>query len=115
MFKSLLALAAVGIAAVRSAKVPGDELQVTKDVTFDNAYPTGGEVVTPEQFGLREFTGSGGCEIKNGSESEEFPIGGAFFDYANGKVLLQNSKTGKEVANGKDASKVVVRVTAIGR
>jgi hypothetical protein len=104
----------VTVSTVRTPKVQGDERWSETDVTFDSSYPTGGEPVTASQFGLGRVI-SGFAQLVNGSESETDPVGSAFFDVANMKLKLNNSKTSKEIAGEKDMSKVIVRVFAGGK
>lgn len=104
----------VAVAAVRTAKVQGDEFWTETDLTFDNEYVTGGEPVTAEDLGLSRVTG-GFAVLANPGEAEATPINFTFFDVPNLKVKLFNGKTSKELANEADASKVVVRVFAFGK
>lgn len=103
----------VSTAVVRPAQVPGAERVALADVIFDASYAEGGEPLTPAQLGLRTVTFAI-CQIRNGSESEEF-VAEAWYSPAQQKIHLISGKTGKEVASGKDMSKVNVRVTAWGK
>jgi hypothetical protein len=115
MFVALLlaALAAIGISRVQAPRVPGAEKRTVTRITFDNSYPTGGEVVAPEDLGLQRVVFAQ-AEVVHGSESAELLVTNADYDVANEKLKLLDAKTGKELADTKDASKVVVQVVAWG-
>lgn len=117
LFKFFMLLLAVTVKTVSTAKVSGSDRETETDVTFDNSYPTGGEVVTAEQSGLTRVT-SGYCQLLNGTEAEATPVTSAVLlpqEDGSAKVKLLNGKTSKELANEADASKVVVRVFARGK
>lgn len=114
---------AISVSSVRTAKVPGDEVWTETDVTFDESYPTGGEVVTPAQLGLNRVTG-GFCNVKTPGTAKAV---NAFFDVDNLKVKLnvatvtedeEEAITGvqvAELANEASAASTVVRVYAYGK
>lgn len=111
-FFYFLALSAIAVKSI-SRKVPGSEKRAIVQVTFDNSYPTGGEVLTAQEIGLKRITFAQ-CQILNGSESAEKRVTNAVYDITNEKLKLIDSATGKELANTADASKVVVQVVAFG-
>lgn len=113
IFLGFAALMAVAIARVQKPTVVGKERRTVSRVTFDNAYPTGGEVVSAEDLGLQRVTFAQ-AEVVHGTESAEKRVSNAEYDKANGKLKLLDNATGKELANGADASKVVVQVVAYG-
>lgn len=94
-------------------RVPGAEKRTVTRVTFDAEYPTGGEVVKAADLGLSSVTFAQ-VDVVHGTESTELRVSNADYDIANGKLKLIDNATGKELANGKDASKVVVQVVAYG-
>ena len=71
------------------------------DITFDSAYPTGGEALTVGQLGLRSVLFFE-AENRKGYNFE--------YDRANGKILAFNGTT--QVANNADLSAVTTRVRA---
>lgn len=107
------ALAVIGISRVQPPRVPGAEKRTVTRVTFDNAYPTGGEAVTPEDLGLSRVVFAQ-AEVVRGTESAEKRVANADYDTVNEKLKLFDNATGKELANASDASKVVVQVVAWG-
>lgn len=75
------------------------------DVALDNSYPTGGEAVTPSQFGLSSIDQviiDGG----NGYRPQ--------FDYTNNKIKVYTS-AGTETTNTTDLSALTLRVQAVGQ
>lgn len=108
-----VALAAIAISRVQPPRVPGAEKRTVTRITLDNAYPAGGEVVTPEDLGLQRVVFAQ-AEVVHGTESAELRVANADYDVVNEKLKLFDNATGKELANGKDASKVVVQVVAWG-
>ena len=108
-FFALLGLSAVVTTRI-SKEVPGAEKRCVTRHTFDNAYPIGGEAV---DVGLERVTFAH-CEVVHGTESAEKRVSNADYDRVTGKLQLFDNATGKELANGADASKVVVQVVAYG-
>lgn len=98
---------------VEGARVPGAKKCTVTRVTFDNAYPTGGESLTARDLGLGHVAFAQ-VEVVHGTESAEKRVTNADYDVANGKLKLFDSATGKELADAADASKVVVQVVAYG-
>jgi hypothetical protein len=113
IFLGFAALLAVAFARVQPSRVPGAERRTVTRVTFDNAYPTGGEVVTPEDLGLQRVTFAEAAVV-HGSESAVLRVANADYVTTTEKLMLFDNATGKEVENGKDMSKVVVQVVAYG-
>lgn len=113
IFAAFAALMAIAAARVSGPTVPGNRKRTVTRITFDNAYPTGGEVVTPADLGLKRVVDAS-ADVVHGTESAEIRVSNADYDIANGKLKLLDNATGKELANGKDASKVVVQVVAYG-
>jgi hypothetical protein len=98
---------------VQGSRVPGAEKRSVTRVTFDNAYPTGGESLTARDLNLGHVAFAQ-AEVVHGTESAEVQVTNADYDAANGKLKLFDAGTGKELANAADASKVVVQVIAYG-
>jgi hypothetical protein len=113
IFLGFAALLAVAVARVQPSRVPGAERRTVTRVTFDNNYPTGGEAVTAEDLGLQRVTFAQ-SEVVHGTESAELRVANADYDVETEKLKLFDNATGKELANTKDASKVVVQVVAYG-
>lgn len=106
---------AVKTTVVRTATVPGDRRRTVSNVTCSEKYVEGGEKVTIAELGLtRVEPGGVTCNIKNPTEAEETAIAGAFYDPEKELLHLWAAKTGKELVKEKDASKVVVQITATG-
>lgn len=79
--------------------------QIIALITFDSSYPTGGEAITPAQFGLQaiDFV----LLSNNGGNDFEY-------DYTNNKVKARVTTTGVEVANAVDLSAVSTRAIVFG-
>ena len=102
--------------AVITTKMPnsvGNERMVRGVVTFDNSYPTGGESITPAQFGLSSIS-----DVLCVSSAQ-----GVYCHYnaATAKVMAFHSNDPGvsigplvEVANATDLSTVSVTVLAFG-
>src|SRR3954471_23716707 len=97
----------VTAAIKKTAKVPGSEKRTLTEVTLDNSYATGGEPLTPTQLGLRTVDFAA-CSVKTFSEAEATAVGTVWYDTANQKLVVNDYKTQKQMAEGKDLSKVVV-------
>ncbi len=80
---------------------------VVTDVTLDNSYPTGGEVINPSDVGLTSFDAVIIPNISN--------AGTRFltWDQANSKVKVYTALS-TEAANASDQSTVAFRATFIG-
>jgi hypothetical protein len=93
-----------------SDRIPtGNGYKVTGSITFDDSYPTGGEVIDATDFEL----GIGESEIVDLDTRP--PADGANFstyDKANGKVVLFTAD-GTEAADTSDQSAVVHRFEAL--
>jgi len=78
---------ALTITAVKGARsVSGTIREEFYDVAFDSSYPTGGEAVTPRDFGLLEIYGVvpvGGNAVAGGAKLH--------FDTANRKLMVHYS------------------------
>lgn len=84
--------------------VVGNQRMNLVDVTFDNSYPTGGEVITPNQLGLTGID----AVIAFGN--------GSYNVVREGNALVAYDATnGLEVTNLTDLSSLTVRCLAIGR
>jgi hypothetical protein len=85
--------------------VSGDRRETVVDVTFDNSYPTGGEVVTPQNFGLTSL---------DYIDSNQAPGGKSVsWDQVNKKLLVFSGAT--EATNASDQSALTIRLHATGR
>lgn len=100
------------VASIQSKRRVPTEKRTITDVTFDNSYQAEGEPLTAAQLGLKVVK-SAICNVIHGSEAEGVGSS-AWYDVANSKLRLLNSKTGKEVVGAVDCQHVVVRVTAFG-
>lgn len=90
--------------------VEGNKRVGVADVTFDNSYPTGGEAVTPSQFGLTNAT-YGICNVKTVGGTVN--VANVYYDRANKKLLVFD-ETPAEAANAADLSTLVVQVKMFG-
>lgn len=104
---------ALTVAAVQTARPPGAERRVIKEVTFDSSYLENGEPLTAAELGLKKVTFAD-CNITNGSEEATVRPAIAYYTPSTEKLHLIDSATGKEVASTKDMSKVKVQVVAYG-
>lgn len=97
--------------AVNATVSTSDHKLVFADVTLDSSYPTGGEAVTPEDFGLQGivdvFTGS----VNIATKRALFTQAGRLL-----KLYVEDGTSGieAEAANASDQSAVVVPVQVIG-
>lgn len=97
---------AVAVKVIKKAKEL-NEYAVIADITFDATYPTGGYLVTPQQFGLQSLdfillNNPGGY--------------GYWYDNVNKKlkVLAGNANPMPELANNTDLHTITARVVAYG-
>lgn len=97
---------------VKQRNTLSDNVMVLADVTMDSAYLTGGELVTPANFGLSRIDHLI-CEAP--------PVGGVVATYvpSTGGIKMWNSSTGApallvETASGEDLSLAVVPVVVFG-
>src|SRR5882672_5100990 len=74
------------------------------DVTFDNSYPTGGEVVTAANFGLNNINGVD--IVANTATAANNRVFG--FDSTNSKIVIYTAIT-TEATNASDQSAVTCR------
>lgn len=85
--------------------VSGDRREAIFDVTFDNSYPTGGEAITPRDFGLTSL---------DYIDSNQAPGGKSVsWDPVNKKLLVFSGAT--EATNASDQSTLTIRLHATGR
>jgi hypothetical protein len=90
----------------RQRTVYGDKRVVTLDVTFDNSYPTGGEVINPSDVGMTRFDYVHPQQPKAATRI-------VTWDYANSKALLYTALS-TEAANASDQSAIVATFMFIG-
>lgn len=107
---------AVTVTDVRKS-VFGDRRAVTVDVTFDSSYPTGGEALTPSQFGL-QVVDVVFAELAVAQTGQATALA-VSYDRVNEKLqAFETSGTVDtpfaEVDDTDDLSDYVVRLTAIG-
>lgn len=106
-----MAVTAATITGVKP-NVAGARRQVTRTITFDNSYPTGGEAVAASVFGLKRI------QLARAHIVSGFAAGFAHVDplrQTDGSLLLRlRAAAGTEVANATDASTVVAEVTVEG-
>ncbi len=110
-----MAVATAAVATI-GRQVYGTLFEVTRDITFDNSYVTGGEPVPASAFGLSRIVsafGGGATVIRSG-----FSAAFAFCDVltqTDGSALLRlRAAAGTEVPNATDASTVAVRCVVRG-
>lgn len=89
----------------------GSQFRTVATVTLDSSYPTGGETVTPAQFGLRSVE-SASCDIV--AVAGTVNVANATYDRTNSKIKVFD-ETPAEVANGASLENVKVQVTAFGK
>lgn len=90
--------------------VAGDKRRTIGTVTFDSSYPTGGEVITPQQVGLGTILD---MDIEN-PVSPTPTTRMCTFDHTNLKFMLFTSSDGNQVANGTDVSTFSAKFEAVG-
>ena len=78
---------AIGVAIVKRSGITPAGRVVIADVTFDSAYPAGGEPYTPADFGLNTVDLLH-CEAAFGSSTTAYVVRA---DHANKKLMLFNS------------------------
>ncbi len=106
---------AVSSAAVSGIKpnFVGNRKQVTRRVTFDDSYVTGGEPLAASAFSLKRITRAVGVVLVSG-----FAAGFAHVDplvQTDGSLLLRlRAAAGTQVASEANASTVVADVTVEG-
>lgn len=106
---------AVTAAAIASVKrnTAGALTEVTRLVTFDNSYVTGGEPLAASAFGLKQIKNVRVNQIVAG-----FAAGFAHVDglpQTDGSLLLRlRAAAGTEVANAANASTVTARICVVG-
>jgi hypothetical protein len=103
---------ALTVALVKKTGIVPTGRCVVADVTFDSAYPAGGEPYTPAMFGLNSIDFIA-CEAALGSSTTAYV---ARADHANAKLMLFNSNGAAPAALLETAtanqSATVVRVMA---
>jgi hypothetical protein len=90
--------------------VAGDKRRTIGTVTFDNSYPTGGEVITPQQVGLGVILR---MDLENPVSSTP-TTRMSTFDHTNRAFLAFTSADGLQVAGGTDLSAFSARFEAVG-
>jgi hypothetical protein len=103
----------VAISTVQVTRPAGSQRESVREVTFDNSYAEGGEILTFSDLGLRKVSYAK-CWIIAGSESATLRPANAYYTPATEKIHLIDSATGKEMESTKDMSKVKVLVEAVG-
>jgi len=86
--------------------VDGNHRKVIADVTFDNAYRTGGLALTARDFGMGVFLDS--VDAQTTTRGHACP-----YDYANSKLMAFNGTT--QIADNTDLTGITTRVTVIGK
>lgn len=108
---------AVKTTIVDTAIVPGSRRQTVSTVQLDSEYAAEGEPVTVAELGLTRLDW-GLCLPLQGSEAETVEFGFAKLEKktdTTAVIRAYNYKTQKEVATGKDCSKIIVQVVAYGK
>jgi hypothetical protein len=90
--------------------VIGDKRVTRGQITFDNSYPTGGEVITTQQVGLANILNM----IIENPVSSTPTTRMCTFDNTNLKFMLFTSSDGLQIANGTDVSAFSARFEAVG-
>lgn len=75
------------------------------EVTFDTSYPTGGEVINPQEFGFESF-----LFVHASTSGSYIPQ----FDYENNKLIIFDGNYDTEVLDETDLSTLKIRVLAHG-
>ncbi len=84
------------------------------ELLLDAEYEAEGEKVTAAQLQLAKVDHAL-CGIKNPSESETVTIMAPWYDASKERLHVNDSKTQKELATGKNLEKVTVVITAFGK
>lgn len=94
--------------AESSRSVWGDKREVVTVVTFDSSYPTGGEAITPSQFGLVaiEYVDA------NPLVSVDNDV---YWDQANSKLFVTVRSTGAQVADTTSLATLTAQLRIVGR
>lgn len=93
--------------SITDQTVVGDQRRVVATVTFDSSYPTGGEAVTPSNFGLQS--------IRNVEPA--VPVAGSrlvAWDGTNSKLKVFTA-IGTEAADTSDQSTIIAPVVVYGK
>jgi hypothetical protein len=115
-----MAITVASVSGLKDEKV-GNLRFCTRDITFDNSYPTGGYAVTKAQAGMNAAVRSvlTDAGAKNAAGTSAVPVR---YDYTNNKLQAyryDGASAGKafleEVANAVDLSTFTVRVTFVGQ
>lgn len=100
---------ALTITPVRGARsVSGTIREEFYDVTFDNSYPTGGEAVTPRDFGLLSLYGIG--SVGSNTAAIGYRL---VFNTQTSKLYVEDGGTEPNAATDLSALTFRVRVTGI--
>ncbi|HZA18978.1 MAG TPA: hypothetical protein VE645_19210 [Pseudonocardiaceae bacterium] len=102
----------------RKSYISGNRDVVMRTITFDSSYPTGGEALTPADFGLKvldEVRPHGSFRAAANTSAIEVS-----YDYTNQKLIAFWGNAGTasvqpEVTNTTDLSTYSGRVTAVGQ
>jgi hypothetical protein len=87
----------------------GDKRAVSVVTTFDNSYPTGGEVITAADFGLSYIEN---IQCSNASNTAVDRV--VTWDRTNSKLFVTVMSTGAEAANASDQSATSANLLVIG-
>jgi len=104
---------AVSASIKQRERVPGAERRTVTEVTLDTEYKEKGEELTAKELGLTTVNFAH-CVVKNGSEAEATTVGTVWYDAEKSILHVNDQKTQKEMAAGKNLEKVVVLVHAFG-
>lgn len=91
-------------------RIIGTQKETVTDVTFDSAYPTGGEALAASDVGLNKID-SAVCEVKTVGGTVN--VANAHYDETAGTIVVYD-ETPAEVGNGNSLASLVVRVRARG-
>lgn len=97
--------------------MPGSRRQTVCTVQLDSEYAAEGEPITAAELGLTRIDWAF-CLPLQASESETVEFGFAKYEVktaTTGVIRAYNYKSQKEVATGKDVSKVILQIVAYGK
>lgn len=90
----------------------GDRYEATRQITFDNSYPTGGEAVLASDFGMSQITHGYATTLVPGATGINVTV----LPQTDGSALLRVMTAAQvEVGNGSDQSALIARVTCKGK
>jgi hypothetical protein len=114
--ETLMALTINRVTGLRDESV-GSQRMLTRHVTFDNSYATGGESLKPADVGLRQI--SNVIPVGAARKTDATSAVNVSYDHTNQKLVAYNSAAAgaapTEVANATDLSTYTARVLVFGK